>query len=744
MTATRRIQSSFSAGELSPLLRGQTEFQRYQSGVRTMKGFLPLPGGGFTRAPGTIYRGVTRDNRPARLLAFEFSEEDALQLEFTEGYMRVWSYGALVLDGGVTPYELEIPWDSIDEIEDLAFEQTADVIYVASGVRKVKAISRYELDDWSIASVDFATGPFLPGNLERGRRVQCSATDGTIEITMSHSGLIDAANAGALLRIQVTDFENIPLWTANTDVAEGDKMVYNDRIYEVADGTNTGTNPPVHKDGTRLVASTGIKWTYLSESYGVVRLETLDGTGFVWTAEVLDTVPEACVTNSTYRYAVGAWSSLRGYPRALAVFDQRLFAAGTRKDPRTIWFSVVGDLEDFEDGSDADLGGAYTISSGANNTLNQIRWLQEGVDGLYVGTYGDVRRVHPSDAAAAIGPTNIRVSMSAAIGVSKASPILPWTFPVLIDKSGKRLFELRNDENGLGLPLEISLPASHIAAQGMSEVAWQSAPTGTAWIVRKDVRGLAALVYLPAQEMLGWAQVPIAGGIVESICVTPAANGGRDIVTMVVKRKIGGVWRYFVEELADNQPMLESASDDYEANHLYCSIEVEADPPTDTFTVSHLAGETVYAWTDQGSLGPATVNGSGSVTFSAKVSHAVIGLFDDEHEVETLRGAQEAAEGSSMGRKQRLHPKTGVILHRTGGGTVEAVSRDFGAPERSSSPEPLLPEVALAQDLELFTGVRRLSTAAGMSDEVSLRFRPAGGAPMTILGIAPTIEEAGA
>lgn len=744
MTQARPIQQNFSAGEISPLLHGRSDFQRYQSGLRTLKGFVPLPGGGFSRAPGTIFRGFTRGNLPARLVPFEFAEDDALQLELTAGKMRVWSYGALVTSGA-SFYEKDVPWSTIDEIERLSFEQAADVIYVASKQRPIQTLSREALADWSVADAEFETGPFLPGNLGRGKRVQCSGTEGTITVTMNYANLIPGDNVGALLRIEVADFENIPLWTHSTTVAVDDKMVYNDRIYKVKTGTNTGTNPPVHRSGTRLVdKTTGIKWTYVSESYGIVRLVSLSGDGFVWTAEVLDTIPQECVDSPSYRWAVGAWSPARGYPGALAIFDQRLFAAGSVLDPRTVWFSVVGDFEDFEFGTDAHLAGAYTFAAGPDNSLNRIRWLAEGVDGLYAGTLGEVRRVHPSDAAAAIGPTNIRAPIACAIGVGRAQPVVPWTYPVMIDKSGKRLFELRRDENGLGLPLEISMPSSHIAARGMKELAWQSAPTGTLWIARKGGQGgLAALVYLPAQEMLGWAQVPIAGGVVESICSTPAAEGGRDIITMVVKRTINGVEKYCIEELADTQPFLEGIAADHEVNHLYCALEMSSPIETSLFVVDHLAGETVYAWTEKGGFGPLTVTGGGTVILPEEVKHAVIGLFDDTHEAETLRAVTETQEGTSIGRKHRMHAGGGVILHRTAGGTVQVVSRDFTQAERTSSAKPLVPEVPLNWRRQAHSGVHRINTASGHAEEVSLRFRPEGGAPLTVLAATAPSEEAG-
>lgn len=89
MTRTSPPQVAFSSGELDPLLQRRFDYQRFQTGLAKCRGFLPLPQGAFTRAPGTIHRGATRGNAAGILVPFEFAENDALVLEFTPLKMRV-------------------------------------------------------------------------------------------------------------------------------------------------------------------------------------------------------------------------------------------------------------------------------------------------------------------------------------------------------------------------------------------------------------------------------------------------------------------------------------------------------------------------------------------------------------------------------------------------------------------------------------------------------------------------------
>lgn len=51
---------SFNAGELSPLLHGQTEFKKYNSGVAIMENFLAFPHGPATMRPGFKFIGFAK------------------------------------------------------------------------------------------------------------------------------------------------------------------------------------------------------------------------------------------------------------------------------------------------------------------------------------------------------------------------------------------------------------------------------------------------------------------------------------------------------------------------------------------------------------------------------------------------------------------------------------------------------------------------------------------------------------
>ena len=79
----------FRAGELSPLLDGQIEFDKYYSGCKTLENFLPRPQGPASNRPGFRYvAGAKNNDRKCRLVPFEFSTTQAYILEFGHNYIR--------------------------------------------------------------------------------------------------------------------------------------------------------------------------------------------------------------------------------------------------------------------------------------------------------------------------------------------------------------------------------------------------------------------------------------------------------------------------------------------------------------------------------------------------------------------------------------------------------------------------------------------------------------------------------
>ena len=91
----RVLKESFNAGEFTPRLHSRYELAKYKNGCKTLTNFVPLPQGPVTRRPGTEYIAAVADSDSfARLIPFEFSEEDSYMLEFGPLTIRYYRNGA--------------------------------------------------------------------------------------------------------------------------------------------------------------------------------------------------------------------------------------------------------------------------------------------------------------------------------------------------------------------------------------------------------------------------------------------------------------------------------------------------------------------------------------------------------------------------------------------------------------------------------------------------------------------------
>ncbi len=739
MTRSSPPQLSFSSGEISPLLYGRTDYVRYQTGLRRCPGFLPMRQGGVTRAPGTIWRGRTRNDARARLIDFEFAANDAITLEFTNGFMRVWRYGALVLSGAV-PYEIATPFVESD-LGNLSWVQSADVIYIVDGRNPIQRLARSALDDWQIGDADVTNGPFRLENLDEAKTIEASGAMGTVDLTGAGAPF-EADMVGSLVRLEPENYSDIALWTGNQDVTVGDTVRYGGNIYKLTAGTNTGVNPPIHLSGVEKYDSDdGTSWRFVTDGIGIARITEFVNSGLV-RATVLKAIPQPVIDEPTYRWSLGAWSPKYGYPGAIEIYEQRLVAAATPTDPRTVWFSTIGAFDDFEPSIEADGSFAYNIAG--QNSVNRILWLRSGRRGLHIGALGEEWSARSTEGDQAIGPTTTEFGLDSSIGSSAVQPIAPDGKPIFISKDARRVFEIAYAfEADANKPVELSLPSEHLGAQGFAEIVWQAAPQRVIWCRRGDGT-LVALIYDPEEQVLGWAPYSLAGGAVEAMAVSASADGARDILTLVVRRTVDGEVRRYIE---DQSFVFGTASDDpplASANHLFAALTFTSVAPVDTFAVPHLVGETVRIWSDEGEIGPLVVPDGGALQSPVPVRSAIVGLFDETHSVELLDLAAPARDGSSIGRNKRLNHGSGALLHRTAALKVHATEYHLGRSPVSSRQEELVSRTVGSDLTTAVSGMAQIQAVTGTAREITLTFTPVGAAPATLLSVAPRVEEVGA
>ena len=321
-------------------------------------------------------------------------------------------------------------------------------------------------------------------------------------------------------------------------------------------------------------------------------------------------IKEEIVSDFTsYEWQKSVWDTTNGYPRSVALYQQRLAFAGTKQYPATIWFSNSGGFYNFAasqlvgvttgnlDSTGANIVGEQILDTNSivltidSDTVDQIEWLKEGQK-LTMGTSGGVFSVYGSENDLTITPFNFTIQKVADWETEpEALPVSVGNQVLYVQKNGRKIRELAYEAQKENFEAtDITLRAEDITYSGVKEIVYQDSPSGIVW-ARLDNGKLVAVTYNKNLNLYGWSTHTIGGthtdathgnhAKVERLTVIP--RGTYDQLWMVVKRTIGGATKRYVEYMTsyyDKQEIIQE-----QAHFIDCGGKKEPDN-TDTATTT--------------------------------------------------------------------------------------------------------------------------------------------------------------
>jgi len=497
MPRTSWIQNNFNGGEWSPLTFGRSDIAKYKNGLETCLNYVPTAQGGLTRRPGTKYVANTKTNQAVRLVSFEFSITQAYVLEFGNGYVRFYTNEGQLLSGG-SPYEVVTPYTTAD-LWDLAFTQSADVLYISHPNYKPRKLQRAGALSWSLATISFLDGPYLILN-STATTLTASATTGS----------------------------GVTLTASSTT------------------GINGGAGFSSNDIGRLVRLKVGSTWGYCTI------------TGFTSTTVVTVTVNSTLGgATATSLWRMGVWygvegsSSTANYPRCVVFNQDRLVWAGSAAYPNRIDGSNTSDYENYApSNTDGTVIDSNAISFSLNSTkVNVVNWMVSDEWGLLAGTASGEWVIAASTQQNAVTPTNVTAKMTSAYGGANVPPIKMGKSTLFVQRTKRKLREM-SYQFALGTfqAPDISLISEHLTKGGIKSMAAQPAPYPNVWLARYDGT-LVGVSYDKDQEVLGWHRHQLGGfsdaaqtlpPVVESVAVIPSPSTDRDAVWLSVQRYVNG------------------------------------------------------------------------------------------------------------------------------------------------------------------------------------------------------------
>lgn len=668
-----RRQTKFSGGELSPLLWGRTDLEVYGHGLRTMRNFFPSKHGAAVSRPGTTFCGYTKFGTPGakdgvRLIPFVYGENQSFVLEFGDQYIRFWTNGGQVLNGG-PPLEVVTPWSG-GVVNSLRFAQSGDVMYITSSSTPAQILTRISNTNWTLGALSYAN--LYPWFVDVGG---ASATNPPMVLTTDG---LDSANkatkAGTIAGTYPEDaghparewqwavtvlgkdnatgriFETLPALVTGVIGKDNTDSGHNIGLITDSDPTNFFPVYPDKPVKLRRVPTTGLlstvpsynTWTPLAYLYYRGRGATptlIAGTsiyvptgglfGFVGQSSSRDFVDVGDPPDYTKQPPLGTnpFPGPAEYPYAVCFFQQRLALAGTYVRPNIIDLSATGDYYDF-DPHVVDVAGESLSFRMDSRKREEVRDLVPHVK--LVALCDTTVRTVAGTQNNPLDFDSIDVRLEEEVGCTQFAGGLIVDNAVIFPRSkGAGVRGLIYDWNKQGyVGHDLSVNSQHLfvgsgnpkitAANGkpyyhpatslLSILSWTYAkdPWSVVWACLADGSFLS-LTFDPANNVAGWARHDTDGAVISVTCVP---EGQEDVVYFAVLRNINGNLRVMVERQTSR--IVYGTTDDNVS--LDCSIKYSAAPALVIAGLGHIEGKSVYViGTGNVVQGPFTVVG-GSIT----------------------------------------------------------------------------------------------------------------------------------
>jgi hypothetical protein len=413
-----------------------------------------------------------------------------------------------------------------------------------------------------------------------------------------------------------------------------------------------GTEPDVHTF-TILSAST----------YGVATIDSYTSATEV-SATVTTDMPK---TTASVSWQESAFSDYQGYPRAIALFDNRLMLAGTAKKPQAFFYSGINSYDDFL--ALTTLADAPFFVEALSDDQSSIQWLSAQRE-LFVGTASVEGVLMTRKQDEAQSPENLPiVRWNESMG-SAHRAALPMRDSLMCLQRG------RTTVNMLAYSLErdgytgeeVSLLCNHLFSSGVQQMAHLREPYTGAYTIQEDGT-LCHMVYEPKLEVTAWCKFTTQNGSFESVAVLPSSNSSEDEVWCVVKRLVNGVTKRHVERFTIDNRAKQEASDTDNLWYLDAGVKSTGTNLTTVSGLNHLEGETVCVLAD-GIKGEYIVN-TGSITLTTPADTVIVGLpVTSEFEPLDLE-----VQGSAGKRKQLYQSK--LMMHKSLGGAVAFDGQEY-------------------------------------------------------------------
>jgi hypothetical protein len=768
------IQTAFNSGEWSKLLQGQTTIKGRPYALELMQNMIALKQGPATRRGGTKFIKEVKDSsKRTALIDFQYDESQVYQIEVGDQYFRFYRNNAVItatsqnitaitkanpavvtysgadtfangdeiyidaivgmtqlngkffkvanvntgtntleltniygtninstnytayVSGGTLAevYTVSSPYTQADlydskNIFQLQFAQVADVIYITHGSYKPRSLTRSGHASWALAALITEDGPYLDTNTTT-TTLTLSSTTGSVTVTASSVTGINT-NAGF----------------KTTDIG---------RIIRFKDPAGN--------------------WTWLTIT--------------AWTSTTVVTATisgaDASAGTATVTWRLGVWSDTTGWPKCCTFFQDRFSVGNSTTYPDRYDLSVTSGYSNTTVSfPPTNAAGTVLDNSAISGNLpslrvNAIQWMAADNTGLVCGTTGQEWVIKSNAANEVLTAANRKADPVSNTKSAFIQPVIAGSNLMFVQKARRRFYDMTYSFQLDRLkPNDLNLYAEHITRTQVLGMVYQQQPIDVVWSYRNDGL-LLGMTYYPDQEVNAWHRHPIGGysnsaktigAIVESISVTPSADGTYDELWMIVNRYINGRTRRYIEYMTH---YYEDDVDLEDAFQVDCGLTYDGVATSVITGLDHLEGETVKVMRD-GKSHPDLVVTNGAITLANNLTGSKVHVgYKNPWAIKTMEIEAGAADGTAQGKIKRI---TNFVLK-----LLNALGLSYGPDADTLDTDTFNQGAAYDESIALFSGnTDPLLWPNGYDQSGQMYFTDDGVFPMTITAICPQLN----
>ena len=544
-----------------------------------MENFIAEIQGSARFRTGSRYVHHTRLNQTGILIQFQFNDEQAYILEFTEFMIRFYRDGGIIVEApdtitGATQADPCVitatahGWANGDEVfinDVVGMTELNGSSYLVANITANTA----ELTDIDGVDID-STGFTAYSSGGVGEKIYEVASpyhnsDLLFELKYAQNAdvmYITDPHGNDVRKLTRTDHN---AWTLATYTRTQDKHPSRDItgatqanpcvITAVAHGFSDGDVVAIH-DIVGMVELNHQRYFINNKTANTFELQDLTGTNI----------------DSTGFTAYVSDGTCGDPPQSVGFYEGRLIFGGSFNHPETFWLSRSPDtsgntrFDDFTTGTDADHAAVFTLAPAASGKVDHIEWVAGANEFLVLGTFGGLSKASGGGINESITPTNISVKPMSEVGCADIMPIPQGSTILYVQRGNRALRSLEYnalDDNYVSV--DRNLVADHIfeATAFCKQIAFEQGSPDIVWSIKSDGE-LAGVTLKSREDVSGWHRQRIGGDYTDpvtgaktktkvlSVANMPQTNNFSQ-TWMIVERKIGasGTIRRFVEYFTD-------------------------------------------------------------------------------------------------------------------------------------------------------------------------------------------------